>query len=255
MAPIRAVQSKERSVRGPVSSANPSRNASSSLKYTLIQVEPVNVVSLCDVDQKMLSDAADIVASRQRSKKRPRTYTDYREMLAEKDLDIVLIGTPDHWHALNMIEACQAGADIYCQKPISVDVVEGQAMLKAARKYERVVQIGTQRRSTPHLIEARDRVIKEGLLGNPEMFIRGNGSSRTVLRWFQPRGGSELPMPCVVSVSVWFYRLLMLAWALWLAVALIRWLKWAWTQFSDGGCWRRSPKKAKVPPPIPGTKG
>lgn len=132
----------------------------------LIQVEPVEVVSLCDVDKRMLSDAADIVASRQRSKKRPRTYSDYREMLAEKDLDICLIGTPDHWHALNMIEACKSGADIYCQKPISVDVVEGQAMLNAARKYERVVQIGTQRRSTPHLIEARDRVIREGLLGN-----------------------------------------------------------------------------------------
>jgi hypothetical protein len=94
--------------------------------------------------------------------------------------------------------------------------------------------------------------VKEGLLGDPEMFIRGNGSSSTSLQWFQPRGGDELPMPRVVSVSVWFYRLLMLAWALWLAAALIRWLKWAWTQFSEGGCWRRSPKKAKTPPPIPG---
>jgi len=128
-------------------------------------VEPIEVVSLCDVDSKMLSEAADIVATRQRSKKKPRTYADYRELLKEKDLDIVLIGTPDHWHALNMIEACKSGADIYCQKPISVDITEGQAMLAAARKYKRVVQIGTQRRSTPHLIEARDRVIKEGLLG------------------------------------------------------------------------------------------
>lgn len=131
----------------------------------LIQVEPVEVVSLCDVDSKMLNEAADIVASRQKSGKRPRLYHDYREMLKEKDLDICLIGTPDHWHALTMIEACKSGADLYCQKPISVDVVEGQAMLKAARKYNRVVQIGTQRRSTPHLIEARDRVINEGLLG------------------------------------------------------------------------------------------
>ena len=86
-------------------------------------------------------------------------------MLAEKDLDIVLIATPDHWHALPMIEAIKAGADIYVQKPISVDVVEGQAMLAAARKHKRVVQVGTQRRSTPHLIEARDRVISEGKLG------------------------------------------------------------------------------------------
>ena len=131
----------------------------------LIQVEPVEVVSLCDVDQKMLAEAAEIVASRQTSKKKPRTYTDYRQMLKEKDLDIVEVATPDHWHALAMIEAVKAGADIYCQKPISVDIVEGQAMLAAARKYKRVVQVGTQRRSTPHLMEARERFLQTGKLG------------------------------------------------------------------------------------------
>jgi predicted dehydrogenase len=86
-------------------------------------------------------------------------------MLAEKDLDIVLIATPDHWHALPMIAAVESGADVYVQKPISVDISEGQAMLAAARGHKRVVQVGMQRRSTPHLIEARDRVIREGLLG------------------------------------------------------------------------------------------
>jgi predicted dehydrogenase len=131
----------------------------------LIQIAPVEVVSLCDVDKRMLNEAADKIAARQNSKKRPRTYGDYREMLKQKDLDIVLIATPDHWHALPMIAACEAGADIYVQKPISVDIVEGQAMLAAARKYKRVVQVGTQRRSTPHLVEARDRIIKEGKLG------------------------------------------------------------------------------------------
>jgi len=131
----------------------------------LIQVEPVEVVSLCDVDRTMLADAASLVASRQASHARPRTYSDYRTMLAEKDLDLVLIATPDHWHALAAIAAMQAGADLYLQKPISVDVVEGQAILAAARKYNRVVQVGTQRRSTPHLIHARDRVIREGKLG------------------------------------------------------------------------------------------
>ena len=131
----------------------------------LIQVAPVEVVSLCDVDSKMLTEAADIVAARQASKKKPRTYGDYREMLAEKDLDIVLIATPDHWHALPMIAAVEAGADVFVQKPISVDVVEGQAMLAAARRTRRVVQVGTQRRSTPHLIEARDSIIKQGKLG------------------------------------------------------------------------------------------
>ena len=76
----------------------------------LIQVAPVEVVSLCDVDTKMLAEAAEIVAARQASKKKPRTFHDYREMLKEKDLDMVLIDTPDHWHALPMIAACEAGA-------------------------------------------------------------------------------------------------------------------------------------------------
>jgi len=133
--------------------------------FRLIQVAPVEVVSLCDVDKRMLSDAADMVATRQASKKRPRPYSDYRQMLAEKDLDIVEVATPDHWHALTMIEAVKSGADVYCQKPVSVDVTEGQAMLAAARKYGRVVQVGTQRRSTPHLVEALDTIVKPGLLG------------------------------------------------------------------------------------------
>ena len=131
----------------------------------LIQVEDVEVVSLCDVDSTMLSNCADMIAGRQKSKKRPAVYKDYREMLRQKNLDIVLIATPDHWHALIMIEAAKAGVDMYCQKPISVDVIEAEAMLAAARKYKRVVQIGTQRRSTPHLVEAREKYVKTGLLG------------------------------------------------------------------------------------------
>ncbi|MEW5976107.1 MAG: Gfo/Idh/MocA family oxidoreductase [Acidobacteriota bacterium] len=133
--------------------------------FRLIQIEPVEVVSLCDVDRQLLAEAAEMVAQRQVSKKKPRTYGDYRKMLGERDLDIVLIATPDHWHALPMIAAVEAGADVYVQKPISVDVVEGQAMLAAARKHRRVVQVGTQRRSTPHLAEARDTIIREGRLG------------------------------------------------------------------------------------------
>jgi predicted dehydrogenase len=133
--------------------------------FRLIQVAPVEVVSLCDVDKRMLADAAEQVTSRQASKKKPRTYGDYREMLKERDLDFVLIETPDHWHALPMIAACQAGMDVWVQKPVSVDIVEGQAMLAAARKHNRVVQVNTQRRSTPHLVEARNEIIKTGKLG------------------------------------------------------------------------------------------
>src|SRR5207245_118988 len=131
----------------------------------LLQVAPVEVVSLCDVDQHMLAEAAGMVAQRQVSRNKPRTYDDYRVMLKEKDLDIVLIATPDHWHALPMIAALEAGADVFVQKPISVDVVESQAMVAAARKRKRVVQVGTQRRSTPHLVEARNTIVKEGKLG------------------------------------------------------------------------------------------
>ncbi len=133
--------------------------------FRLLQIAPVEVVALCDVDKKMVAEAADMVAERQVSKKKPRTYGDYREMLKQEKPDIVHVATPDHWHALSMIAAVQAGADVYVEKPISVDIVEGQAMVAAAQKYNRVVQVNMQRRSTPHLVEARDRVIREGKLG------------------------------------------------------------------------------------------
>jgi predicted dehydrogenase len=133
--------------------------------FRLLQIAPIEVVSLCDVDRRMLAETAEMVAARQASKQKPRTYGDYREMLGQRDLDVVLVATPDHWHALPMIAAVEAGADVYVQKPISVDVVEGQAMIAAARRHQRVVQVGMQRRSTPHLIEARDRIIKPGKLG------------------------------------------------------------------------------------------
>ncbi len=133
--------------------------------FHLIQVAPVEVVGLCDVDRRMLDEAADLVAQRQRSKKRPPTYGDFRKLLSDQKPQIVLIATPDHWHCLPAVAACQAGADVYVQKPISYDVVEGQAMVAAARKYGRTVQVGLQRRSTPHLLEARDRYLRTGKLG------------------------------------------------------------------------------------------
>jgi len=134
--------------------------------FRLIQVAPVEVVSVCDVDDRLLGEAADLIAQRQKSGKRPRTYTDYRKLLAEEDCDIILIGTPDHWHALQMIDAVKAGAHVYVQKPISVDVAEGEAMLAAARRRHRTVQVGTQRKSTPHLVEAKKNIVDAGLLGH-----------------------------------------------------------------------------------------
>ncbi|GAB3528393.1 Gfo/Idh/MocA family oxidoreductase [Pontibacter brevis] len=133
--------------------------------FRLMQVAPVEVVALCDVDKNMLAEAASLVNERQKLRRKPRLYEDYRKMLADNKFDIVLIGTPDHWHALPTVAAIKAGAHVYVQKPISVDVLEGEAMLAAARKYNRVVQVGTQRRSTPHLIEAKKNIIDAGLLG------------------------------------------------------------------------------------------
>jgi predicted dehydrogenase len=133
--------------------------------FRLIQVSPVNVVALCDADKNILAEAGKMVSQRQKSGKVPKLYGDYRKMLAENKLDIVLIGSPDHWHALQAIEALKSGANVYVQKPISVDVLEGEAMVAAARKYNKVVQVGTQRKSTPHLINAKKRIVDAGLLG------------------------------------------------------------------------------------------
>ncbi len=94
-------------------------------------------------------------------------------------------------------------------------------------------------------------VVAEGLLGNPEMFIAGNGSTRSTLRWYLARCGDTLPQPGCISVSIWWFRLLMLAWALWLAASLLRWLRLAWVRFSTGGCFRGRVKKSPaVPPPL-----
>ncbi len=159
----------------------------------LLQVEPAEVVALCDVDRNMLEEAGKIVASRQKSGKTPALYGDYRQMLKDEKLDIVQVSTPDHWHALAMIAAVKAGADVYVEKPISTDVVEGQAMVAAARKYGRVVQVNTQRRSTPHLIEARDKFINTGKLGKIghveiysyyHMRARGNPPTQTPPAYF-----------------------------------------------------------------------
>jgi len=98
-------------------------------------------------------------------------------------------------------------------------------------------------------------IVAEGLLGSPEMFIRGNDSTRTLLGWYEARCDATLPQPQCFSVSIWWYRLLMLLWALWLAAALIRWLLWGWQQFSAGACFRRVTPTTPPPPPLPSTDG
>lgn len=123
----------------------------------------VDFVSLCDVNQRNLQKTLQLVAQHQTAV--PRTFTDYREMLAAGPHDIVIIATPDHWHALPAIAAMRAGADLYLEKPVGVDVLEGEALVAAARKYGRVVQVNTQRRSNPLYLQARDKYITSGRLG------------------------------------------------------------------------------------------
>jgi hypothetical protein len=93
--------------------------------------------------------------------------------------------------------------------------------------------------------------VGEGLLGNPEMFISGNGSDHLTLKWYQPRSDRTLPTPGCISISIWWYRFFMLAWALWLALAVIRWLRWGWENFSRGGLFKRTPRPSAIPPPLP----
>jgi len=139
----------------------------------LLQIAPVEVRVLCDPDRNMLEEAAALAEKRQVSRQRPAVFGDYREMLAAEKCDLVIIGTPDHWHALPAIAAMEAGAHLYLQKPVAVDVAEGFAILDTARRLNRVVQIGTQRRSTPHIIEAKEKILdvgKLGTVGHVDMF-------------------------------------------------------------------------------------
>ena len=137
--------------------------------FTLMQVAPVEVVALCDIDPAMLKDAAKNTMARPDSvvkpTKEPALYDDYGKMLAAHTFDIVIVGTPDHWHTLPALAALKAGANVYLEKPVSVDVLEGRALLNTARAARRTVQVGTQRRATRFLREARERVVQAGLLG------------------------------------------------------------------------------------------
>ena len=130
----------------------------------LVQHGGAHVASLCDVNARQLANLAGQVAEQQKDK--PRTFADYREMLASTDHDIVIVATPDHWHALPAIAAMQAGADVFLEKPIGVDVIEGEALLAAARKYDRVAQINTQRRSNPAFEDAIEMYLQNGRLGH-----------------------------------------------------------------------------------------
>jgi predicted dehydrogenase len=114
------------------------------------------VVGLCDVDDRQITATADKVSTVTRDT--PRRYRDYRELLAKEKPEIVIVATPDHWHALPTIAAVNAGAHVYVEKPIAHTIGEGQAMVRAARGANRVVQVGTHRRTSPHSINPTTRI-------------------------------------------------------------------------------------------------
>jgi len=117
-----------------------------------------DVVAVCDLKQSYRDFAAKKIGTS------PTQYQDYRKLLEHRDLDAVAVCTPDHWHALQTIQACQAGKDVYCEKPLSLCVSEGRKMVDAARRHNRVVQVGLQRRSCAWIKEAAD-IVRSGALG------------------------------------------------------------------------------------------
>ena len=118
-------------------------------------------MALCDIDESVLARPAGQVEKI--AGKAPRTEKDFRRLLDDKGIDAVVVAAPDHWHALLAVMACQAGKDVYTEKPASHNIVEGRRMVEAARKYKRVVQLGIQRRSMPHVIDAVAHVRSGGI--------------------------------------------------------------------------------------------
>lgn len=129
---------------------------------TFASIPEVEVRYVCDLDESVR--ASRIAQVQDKTGKRPQALKDFRQALEDKSLDAFVIGTPDHWHALPTIQACQAGKDVYVEKPDGHNILEGQTMVAAAKKHGRVVQLGTQSRSGPHLLSCID-YLQTGALG------------------------------------------------------------------------------------------
>ena len=130
-----------------------------------LKIPGVNLVAICDVDANVMDKRMKELAGKNYDTSRIKKYNDYRKLLEQKDVDAVIIGTPDHWHALIMIHACQAGKDVYVEKPVGNSIVECRAMVAAQERYGKVVQAGQWQRSQQHFKDAVDYV-QSGKLGN-----------------------------------------------------------------------------------------
>lgn len=128
-----------------------------------LNIDNVECAALCDVDENVLNERANELE--QKTGKKAQLYTDYRELLDNSDIDAVIIGTPDHWHCLQTVHACQAGKDVYVEKPLGKDTAECEIMVDAARHYNRVVQVGQWQRSGGHWHDAME-FLQSGVLGN-----------------------------------------------------------------------------------------
>ena len=135
---------------------------SDNLNQLLKKSDRVDIVALCEVDAQRLKDAQQLVA--EASGRKCPGYVDYRQLLENKDVDAVVITTPDHWHALPTIDACVAGKDVYCEKPLTLTIAEGQAMVAAARSHNRIVQTGSQQRSE-ELFRRACELVRSGRIG------------------------------------------------------------------------------------------
>ena len=130
-----------------------------------LSVKNVEVVALCDIDESVLNKRKAELLIKQPSVQKIDTYSDYRKMLERKDIDIVIVGTPDHWHALQMIDACAAGKHVYVEKPAGNSIGECKTMIAAKNRYNRIVQVGQWQRSQKHFKDALD-IVHSGQLGN-----------------------------------------------------------------------------------------
>lgn len=154
------------------------------------------VVALCDVDRGQLAPAAEEVE--RLTGEAPRRYGDYRELLAAERPELVVVATPDHWHPLITIAACEAGADVYVEKPVGHTVDEGRAMVEAARRHERVVQVGTHRRVSPHNWSgiAFLRSGKAGRIGMVRAFVHYGGGPGEAVPDADPPPGLDWDFWC-----------------------------------------------------------
>ncbi len=129
---------------------------------SILKNEDVQLIAICDVDQNVIDRRLNEISKN--SNHKIATYSDYRELLDNRDVDVVIIGTPDHWHCKMMVDSCEAGKQIYVEKPIANTIEECQIMLQAAEKYNSIVQVGQWQRSGPHYQQAIE-IVRSGKLG------------------------------------------------------------------------------------------